>query len=197
MTKRNDDDSAEEQATAQSAPSDDRIRELEALVASLEEEAARARDGFLRARADLDNLRKRSARERDEIAARALADSVLPFLETLDDLDRALAEARADGGALAAGVAMIRDALGRRLSDLGIAPIEAAGARFDPAFHEAFGSAPVADAEPDTIVEVVRQGFLIGDRVLRPARVIVAARSADGTANSSGGAGASPGPLST
>lgn len=163
------------------AVTEERVRELEALVASLEEEAERARDGFLRARADLENLRKRSARERDEAAARVLERTVTPFLDILDDLDRALAEARDDGGALAAGVGMIRDKMRRGLSELGIVPMESSGARFDPARHEAFGCVPAASVEPETIVDVVREGYLIGERVLRPARVLVAIRPDDGT----------------
>src|SRR5262245_61845589 len=126
---------------------------FEARLAASDEEKERLRDSYLRALADLDNYRKRALRERDEVAARTRSETLVPILEILDDLDRALSESASERGPLTTGVALIRDKMEAVLRQMGVTPIETAGARFDPALHESFGGLPTADAEPHAIVQ--------------------------------------------
>lgn len=165
----------QENAKAADAPEEKTV-DLEARLSASEEEKERLRENYLRALADLDNFRKRAIRERDEVAARARAQTLGPLLEILDDLERALSEAAPEPGpgALATGIALIREKMSALLRQLGVTPIETEGARFDPALHESFGGLPAGDAEPHTILQELRRGYLIDGRVLRPARVLIA-----------------------
>ncbi|HPF34148.1 MAG TPA: nucleotide exchange factor GrpE [Candidatus Krumholzibacteria bacterium] len=150
-------------------------------LADLERERDEARDRLLRAAAEMDNLRKRTRREVQDAHAFATADVVRDMLEVLDDVERALAaageEGEADGPAAAIrqGVAMIearlRDALTRR----GVERLTVgAGDEFDPREHEAVAQIPGGDVPSGAVVDVVLAGYRLGDRVLRPARVVVA-----------------------
>jgi molecular chaperone GrpE len=147
----------------------------------LEARLAATEDRLLRALADLDNLRKRVARdlerERLESHRRILGD----WLEVADSADRALAAfgARADDP-LAAGLA----ALGEQIEDVlrrqGVARVGAVGEPFDPETHEAVGTTPAPGAPPGTIAGVVRPGYALDGRLLRPAQVVVASGGAGG-----------------
>jgi molecular chaperone GrpE len=153
---------------------------LDAEVASLKQKVAKAeqqRDELLRALADYDNSRKRAARDIEverKFAHSKLASDLLP---ALDNLDRALAAAKQanEKGPLVQGVlatqAQILDILKRH----GITPIESNGQPFDPHLHQAVTMMPSKEQPPNTVVQVLQQGFMIHDRVLRPASVIVAA----------------------
>ncbi len=163
---------------------EERVCELEALAARRDEEAREANDRFLRARADLENYRKRVSRDQSEMAERIAGDTLAPILDVVDDVERALEDASTDASPLAAGVRLIRDKLLRLLGEMNVTPIEAAGARFDPNLHEAFGGVPSAGVEPDTIVREIRRGYRIGDRVLRPSRVLVALAASGGACDS-------------
>ena len=113
------------------------------------------------------------AQERREALA-AFARELLPVL---DNLQRALDAAleQADEGPLSRGVALVRSQMLDVLGRSGILPIEAMGRPFDPHFHESLGQQPRSDVTPDTVIEVLEPGYRFHDRVLRPARVIVAA----------------------
>jgi molecular chaperone GrpE len=135
------------------------------------------RDRALRLQAEIENFRKRQQRLAEE---RILADRerlLRAFLRVADDLERALNADGADAGDLRQGVDLTYRSLVRLLDQEGAEPIDAAGRPFDPAWHEAVGTVPHvrAGAAPDTVVEVVEAGYRLGDRLLRPARVIVAA----------------------
>jgi molecular chaperone GrpE len=135
------------------------------------------RDRALRLQAEIENFRKRQQRLAE---ARILADRerlLRAFLRVADDLERALNADGADADDLRQGVDLTYRSLMRLLDQEGAEPIEAAGQPFDPAWHEAVGTVPHvrAGAEPDTVVKVVEAGYRLGDRLLRPARVIVAA----------------------
>jgi molecular chaperone GrpE len=155
---------------------------VEAEVASLKEKLAKSeqqKDELLRTLADYENSRKRSARDLE--IERKFAHSKLAndLLSALDNLDRALAAARQVGeeGPLVQGVvatqAQILDVLKRH----GITPIESNGKPFDPNLHQAVSMMPSPDRPPNTVIQVLQQGFMIHDRVLRPASVIVSAPS--------------------
>jgi molecular chaperone GrpE len=143
--------------------------ELEALRAENEELI----EALQRVKADFDNYRKRVAREQLQILARSGERVVSKLLPVLDDLERALEAAHAHEEAkLEEGVELVHRALAQILEREGLAPIETDGA-FDPHVHEALLTQPSA-AEEGAVIEVLQKGYRLGDRVLRPARVVVA-----------------------
>ena len=142
------------------------------------EELTRERDEYLdslqRLKAEFDNFRKRTESERAAQAARASESLVKELLPVLDDLERALVAAEEHEEAkLEDGVRLVHRALADVLARAGLAEIETDGA-FDPHVHEALLAQPVEGAEPGSVVEVLQKGYRLGDRVLRPARVVVA-----------------------
>ena len=149
---------------------------------TLEERLAEAeakRDEYLadlqRLAADFDNYRKRTARDQDALAARAAERLVQGLLPVLDDLERALAAAEEHEEAkLEDGVRLVHRALRDALAREGLVEIETNG-RFDPHVHEALLSQPSSEDEEGSVIEVVQKGYRLGDRVVRPARVVVAA----------------------
>jgi len=143
------------------------------------EQVMRERDEYLdalqRLKAEFDNYRKRTARDQQQLAARAHERLVKELLPVLDDLERALAAAEDHEEAqLEDGVRLVHRALVDALLKEGLAEIETDG-QFDPHVHEALLSQPDDDKESGAILDVLQKGYRIGDKVLRPARVIVAA----------------------
>jgi molecular chaperone GrpE len=145
------------------------------------QKAERQRDEYAelarQVRAEFENYQKRAARDlatERRFAQMPLAGDLLP---ALDNLDRALAAAKqaGDSGALAQGVAMVQSQLLDVLRRHGVTRIEAQGQPFDPKMHEAVMQQPSKDHPPQTVLQVLEQGFLFHDRVLRPARVVVSA----------------------
>ena len=136
------------------------------------------RDEYLelaqRVQAEYDNYRKRMAREQERLVAHAHERLVKELLPILDDLERALEAAEAhEEAALVDGVKLVQKSLRKTLEKEGLAEIETDGA-FDPHVHEAMLTRPGEGAEPGSVVEVVQRGYRVGDRVVRPAKVIVA-----------------------
>jgi molecular chaperone GrpE len=150
-------------------------------------ETAAQRDEYLalaqRTQADFENYRKRVARESAAAQSRGVAGLAKELLPALDNLDRALEEAgtAAEGGGqddpLLDGVRLVRSELSAALARVGIESFSPVGEAFDPAFHEAMASVPQpADGAPSgTVVEVYQPGYRLGESVIRPARVVVAA----------------------
>ena len=130
-------------------------------------------DRLQRLAAEFDNYRKRNAREQAAFAERANERLVKDLIPILDDLGRAL-EAAADHeeAKLEDGVRLVHRSLADLLQKQGLTEIETEG-KFDPHVHEALLSQP-SDAEEGSVIEVVQKGYKLGDRVLRPARVVVA-----------------------
>ena len=144
----------------------------------LEAERDELLDDLKRVAADFENYRKRVARDQESLVARAHERLVKELLPVLDDLERALAAAEEHEEAkLEEGVMLVHRELASALQREGLAEIETNG-RFDPHVHEALVSQP-SEAEEGSVLEVVQKGYRLGDRVLRPARVIVAARPED------------------
>ena len=142
-------------------------------------EAEAKRDEYLRdlqrVAADFDNFRKRSAREQEAMSVLAGERIVKALLPVLDDLERALAAAEEHEEAkLEDGVRLVHRSLVEALQREGLAEIETDGA-FDPNVHEALLSQPDDEKESGQILDVLQKGYRLGDRVLRPARVIVVA----------------------
>jgi molecular chaperone GrpE len=150
-------------------------------------ETAAQRDEYLalaqRTQADFENYRKRVARESAAAQSRGVAGLAKELLPALDNLDRALEEAgtAAEGGGqddpLLDGLRLVRSELSAALARVGIESFSPVGEAFDPAFHEAMASVPQpADGAPSgTVVEVYQPGYRLGESVIRPARVVVAA----------------------
>lgn len=158
---------AEEQAgPAQVEESGD---ELAALTAERDE----AVDRWKRAAADLDNFRKRAAREREAYVTFANERLVAELLPILDDLERALqAAAEHEEARLEEGVELVHRELAALLGRYGVKEIETSG-MFDPHVHEALVSQP-SEADEGSVLDVIQKGYTLGERVVRPARVIVA-----------------------
>ena len=140
-------------------------------------DVTRQRDEYLdalqRLKAEFDNYRKRAARDQQQLAARAHERLVNELLPVLDDLERALAAAEEHEEAqLEEGVRLVHRSLVDALQKEGLAEIETDG-KFDPHVHEALLSQPDDERESGAILDVLQKGYRIGDKVLRPARVIV------------------------
>ena len=132
-------------------------------------------DRLLRLAADFENYKKRAARERAEYLTLANERLVKELLPILDDLERALlAAAEHEEAALEDGVRLVHRSLATLLERQGLQPIDTDG-MFDPHVHEALLSQP-SEADEGSVIDVVQKGYRLGDRVLRPARVVVAAR---------------------
>lgn len=153
---------------------------LQAEVARLTAEAERNWQQFLRAAADLENYRKQAARQRDEAVAstrRAMLGVILTVVDTLERaLQHADAEAQGDNApAIADGIRLARRQVLDVLQTMGVRPMETEGRPFDPRVHDAVEAVPAVEgAAPGTIVGEIQRGYLMGDEVLRPARVRVA-----------------------
>lgn len=152
--------------------------ELLRLQEELHEANARAeemKDRFMRARAELDNFRRRATVEAERARESGLDSAVLPVLSVYDDLRRALEAAdTADPATIVPGVQSVLSTLERNLDNLGIKAVGNVGETFDPDLHEALTSIPTSEADKsDTIAEVFQLGFRKGDRLIRPARVVV------------------------
>jgi molecular chaperone GrpE len=135
-------------------------------------------DRLRRAVAELDNTRKRYARMAEEQRAKAQADTAAAFLPVIDNLERAVASApeACEAGAFVAGLQALRNQALSVVESLGFRRHAEVKVPFDPYLHEAVGVDSEADAEPGTVVEVVRPGYGEGDRQLRPAAVLVAGK---------------------
>src|SRR5919204_6541595 len=143
-------------------------------VEALQAERDELFDRLQRLAAEFDNYRKRNARESAALIERASERLVKELLPILDDLGRALGAAEEHEEAkLEEGVRLVHRALAELLAKEGLAEIDTDG-KFDPHVHEALLSQP-SDAEEGSVIEVVQKGYKLGDRVLRPARVVVAA----------------------
>jgi molecular chaperone GrpE len=142
-------------------------------VAALQAERDELFDRLQRLAAEFDNFRKRSVREQAAMSSRAAERLVKELLPILDDLGRALeAASEHEEAKLEDGVRLVHRSLADVLQKEGLAEIDTHG-KFDPHLHEALLSQP-SDEEEGTVIEVVQKGYKLGDRVLRPARVVVA-----------------------
>ncbi len=157
------------------------VQRLREEVERYRQEAERNWQQFLHAAADLENYKKLAARQLEEAVARTRRAMLYLVLSVLDNLELAIryAEGAQDNEAVAGileGLRMTHRSVLEQLSVFGVRPMEPAGTRFDPARHEAVESVPAEEAgvEPGTVVDVVQQGYLVGEEVLRPARVRVA-----------------------
>jgi molecular chaperone GrpE len=166
------DQSAASDQITEAAPS---IESLQMELADAQAKAAEYLDGWQRARADFANYRKRIERDQAALQQNATGSVVKRFIEIVDDLDRALKNKPQEGDAAvwAGGIDLIYRKLLATLESNGVTLMNASG-MFDPNLHEAITSEDSDSHEPGEIIEVIQQGYLLGDRVLRPALVRVA-----------------------
>lgn len=150
-------------------------------IAGLKAKAAKADenwDRYLRAVAELDNFKKRAARERQEAARTANEALLQKLIPVLDHLDMALAAADNASSPVAdslkTGFTMVGSQLRSLLAEAGLEEIEAAGQKFDPQLHEAVAHEESADVAEGGVLQQVRKGYRLRDRLLRPATVVVA-----------------------
>jgi len=148
---------------------EDPVKALEAKVASLE-------DSLLRAKADYQNLLRRSAQERSDAVRFANAELMRSLLVVADDFERALTATKStpNGEAIADGIRLVYDNFAKALQDHGLEPIEALHQPFDPTVHQALLQQPTDEYPPGTVVEEVAKGYRLQDRVVRAAKVVVA-----------------------
>ncbi len=170
-------DRVEPQATGAAAPAADAANPAaaDADLARLRAELAVARDRELRSQAELDNYRKRAARELDERLRYANMALLRDLLPVVDNVDRAIdaAQKNADAAALLEGFKMVHKQLGDALARHHCRPIDALNEPFDPHKHHAVMQQPSADHPPNTVLMVTQNGYELHDRVVRPSQVIV------------------------
>ena len=179
-----------ENGAAAAAPADDLGGDYEVVV-KLMKENEELKDRALRAAAEMENLRRRTARELQDARAYAMANFARDMLSVSDNLRRALdaipeeAKAAGDAGftALIEGVELTERSMLGALERHGVKKLTPEGEKFDPNFHQAMFEVPNPDIPANTVVQVVQPGYSIGERVLRPAMVGVSkggpARTAD------------------
>lgn len=147
----------------------------ESPIAALRREKDGLQDRLLRTAAEFDNYRKRVERDRKDQAEAAMADALEDLLPIMDDLERALQAPAGDGAdAYRKGVELIHRQMDNLLRKRGVKPIEAVGLDFDPRFHQAVIHETSSDHREGEVMEELRRGYMLGDRLLRPAMVKVA-----------------------
>ena len=156
-------------------PEEEKVEQVEVdALEAVTKERDEYLDALQRLKAEFDNYRKRVAREEAVLAARASERLVRELVPVLDDLERALEFAAAHEEArLEEGVSLVHRALADALAKEGLSEISTEG-KFDPHTQEALLSQP-SEAEEGTVIQVLQKGYKLGDRVLRPARVVISA----------------------
>ncbi len=163
-------------AAAKSAPAD--LEAIARLEAQIDEWKSRA----YRQAADLENMRKRHAKEREETRKFGIEGLLKDLLPVVDNMERALGHAETEGGneGLVEGVRMVWKQFLGVVESYGARPFEALGEPFDPQVHEAMTQMPSADHPPNTVIQVFQRGWMLHDRLVRPAMVVVS-KAPEGT----------------
>lgn len=155
----------------------DRNSAYEAQIARLRGERDLMTDRLARLQAEFDNARKRETKERADAREYTIGNTIEPFLGVMDNFQLAL---KADGTVeqLRSGVGLILKQMEEALKGLSVTPVETVGTQFDPRIHEALGSIETAEYPDHQVLEEIRRGYKIRERLLRPAMVKIAANSA-------------------
>jgi molecular chaperone GrpE len=151
----------------------------EASANDLQTQLAAAQDRFLRLAADFENFKKRAARDRDEarrIGAESVLGKLLPVLDNFDMAMQAAAQPSTTLETLRVGVNMIHGQFRNLLSEVGVKELDTVGQPFDPSLHDAVSMQPSADHPEGHVIQQTRKGYQYGDRLLRPASVIVSGK---------------------
>ena len=160
-----------------SIPLEEKLDLVKAAWEASEEKAAEYLEGWQRAQAEFVNYKKRVTRNQEQFQRDTLGRVVKNYLTIVDDLERALKDRpqEGDGSAWAEGIELIYRKMLSLLANDGVKPMDVVGEMFDPNLHEAVAQIPSEEHESGQIVDVIQTGYLIGDRVLRPAKVAIAA----------------------
>ena len=153
---------------------EERVRALESELAKAREEAKQGQDRWLRERADLENVKRRAAKEKADLAKFASEAVLRDLLPVVDNLERAVAHAEDPNDPLLSGVKLVLKSLQDVLERYGVTRVKARGALFNPAEHEAVSQVESAVHEPNAVVDEHQAGYRLHDRLLRPAMVTVA-----------------------
>lgn len=145
---------------------------------ALRREVAESRDKYLRALADLENSKRRAAKDRSELLKYQGERIFVDLLEVVDDFDRALEHSEGNGEQFRSGVELIRKKFGEILKKWDVRGESAVGEVFDPAKHSALSRIQVDDAQPGTVISELKKAYFYKDKLLRPAEVVVAEASA-------------------
>jgi molecular chaperone GrpE len=165
------------QAEASANPDGPEATAATVRIEDLSAELVETKDRLIRLQADFENFRRRAQREREEAVRYGTQNLFKDLLTTVDNLDRAIDHARrgtGDADNLLQGVELVQKGLLGLMARHGVVEVEALGKPFDPAHHEAMAQTPNASVAPNTVLEVLQKGYKLRDRLLRPARVIVA-----------------------
>ncbi|MEI6305700.1 MAG: nucleotide exchange factor GrpE [Deltaproteobacteria bacterium] len=153
---------------------EERIEQLESELAAKVKESTENWDRFVRERADLENYRKRTSREKEELlnyCTKSLIEEILPVV---DNLERALSHTSDDDASpVVEGIRMTHSMLLAALKKFGVTAVESPGSPFDPAFHQAMVQVPTNDCPPNTVMEEFQKGYMMKERLIRPAMVSV------------------------
>ncbi len=167
-------------ATFDTEPSVAKIAALEAELEAQKEQVGKYRDEVLRRAADFENFRRQKERETMLVASRTLENIIRELLPVVDDIKRLLLHAPAsteissEARPYIEGVELVKKNLEKWFADKGVAAVESIGSKLDVNFHEAISQVDHPDAEPETIIDEYQTGYVLGDRVIRHAKVIVA-----------------------
>lgn len=173
----------EQQAADDAADPEQKIEELTERIEALEEERDELNDRVLRKAAEFENYRRRMDREKKRRHEAGMLEVIEPVLEVLDDFERSIdaaqelqdsQDAQKAYESLKGGVEMVFRKFRDTLENLGVEPIEAEGKPFDEELHEAMMRQPSDEAEPGTVLQEIRKGYRMDDRVIRHSRVVVA-----------------------
>lgn len=160
--------------------------EIEEKLAQAQAQAKDYHDRMLRMAAELENVRKRASREMEDVRKYATENLISQLLSVVDNLERAIASASPEnqnGKGVVDGVALTLSEITKILEKHHVKPIEAMGKAFDPAFHQAMSQEERSDHPTNTVVQEFQKGYLMHDRLLRPAMVVVSKSSQNGQPN--------------
>ena len=155
---------------------DQDMTDLEAALGKAEQEAAEQREAMLRMHAEMENLKKRLIRDLEKSRKRALETFMNDLLPVRDSLEKGLQAAEEDASveSLKEGKALILRMLGKVMTDHGLEEIDPAGQMFDPELHEAISMIPSPAHAENEVIDVIQKGYRLNERLVRPARVVVA-----------------------
>jgi molecular chaperone GrpE len=154
----------------------DKTASPEDRIAALEVEKQEMRDRMLRIAAEFENWKKRARKEQADGEAKAKEGVLVAMLEVIDNLERAAAAVSeaTDPKAVQQGINLVLRLFQSKLERMDVKPFESTGQPFDPRVHDAISQVPTADAPPGSILSELQKGYRLGDRLLRPASVVVA-----------------------
>lgn len=174
MNSPDDNVQATEAQQAETAEQLSELEQLQAALAAAEAKAAEGRDQALRAMAELENVRRRAARDVENAHKYALEKFAGELIGVKDSLEMGLAVQSASVEDLRSGKEATLKLLAKAFEKAGVVEVQAEGQPFNPEFHEAMAMVPSAEQAANTVINVIQKGYQLNGRLLRPARVIVA-----------------------